>query len=58
MDVHELLAARFEANRARLRAGRLFEVLCFRLKDARIVEIDLLADPQRLSRLDLAVLDD
>jgi len=37
--------------------GRLFEVLCFRLKRARIVEIDLLADPQRLSQLDLAVLD-
>jgi len=37
--------------------GRLFEVLCFRLKGARIAEIDLLADPRRLGELDLAVLD-
>ena len=38
--------------------GRLASVLSFAIADGRIVEIDILADPKRLSRLDLAELDD
>ncbi|MET8995392.1 sigma-70 family RNA polymerase sigma factor [Amycolatopsis sp. Hca4] len=39
------------------REGRPFSVLGFTVADGRIVEIDILADPARLGRLDLAVLD-
>jgi RNA polymerase sigma-70 factor (ECF subfamily) len=39
------------------RDGRPFSVLGFTVAGGRIVEIDILADPDRLSRLDLAVLD-
>ncbi|WP_410564023.1 sigma-70 family RNA polymerase sigma factor [Amycolatopsis sp. cmx-4-61] len=39
------------------RDGRPFSVLGFTVSGGRIVEIDILADPARLSRLDLAVLD-
>ncbi|MGK3200699.1 sigma-70 family RNA polymerase sigma factor [Amycolatopsis sp. MEPSY49] len=39
------------------REGRPFSVLGFTVAGGRIVEIDILADPERLSRLDLAVLD-
>lgn len=39
------------------RDGRPFSVLGFTVAGGRIVEIDILADPERLSRLDLAVLD-
>ena len=39
------------------REGRPFSVLGFTVASGRIVEIDILADPERLSRLDLAVLD-
>ncbi|HEY3464352.1 MAG TPA: sigma-70 family RNA polymerase sigma factor [Amycolatopsis sp.] len=39
------------------REGRPFSVLGFTVAGGRIVEIDILADPDRLSRLDLAVLD-
>jgi RNA polymerase sigma factor (sigma-70 family) len=39
------------------REGRPFSVGGFTVRDGRIVEIDFLADPERLSRLDLTVLD-
>ncbi len=38
--------------------GRLLIVLRFRARDGKIVEIDAIADPARLRRLDLTVLDD
>jgi hypothetical protein len=38
--------------------GQPFSVLGFTVSGGRIVEIDILADPERLRRLDLAVLDD
>jgi RNA polymerase sigma-70 factor, ECF subfamily len=38
--------------------GRLVAVVGFTVRGGRIVEIDVLADPARLRRLDLAVLDD
>jgi len=38
--------------------GRLFAVMGFTVRRGKIVEIDILADPARLRRLDLAVLDD
>ena len=37
--------------------GRLFSVLGFTIAGGKIVEIDILADPDRLSRLDLSALD-
>ena len=37
--------------------GRLLMVLDFTIRDTRIVEIDVIADPARLRQLDLAVLD-
>jgi RNA polymerase sigma-70 factor (ECF subfamily) len=37
--------------------GEPFAVMAFTVSDGRIVEIDVLADPDRLNRLDLAVLD-
>lgn len=37
--------------------GQLFSVMGFTVRDGRIVEIDVLADPERLGRLDLTVLD-
>ncbi|WP_329054477.1 sigma-70 family RNA polymerase sigma factor [Amycolatopsis sp. NBC_01488] len=40
-----------------IREGRPFSVLGFTVAGGRIVEIDILADPERLDRLDLAVLD-
>jgi RNA polymerase sigma-70 factor (ECF subfamily) len=40
------------------RRGRLFRALGFTFRGGKIVEIDILADPARLRRLDLAVLDD
>ncbi|MGW5719516.1 RNA polymerase sigma factor SigJ [Amycolatopsis sp. NPDC003865] len=39
------------------REGKPFSVLGFTVAGGRIVEIDILADPERLNRLDLAVLD-
>ena len=39
-------------------AGRPFAVMGFTLRRGKIVEIDVLADPARLRRLDLVVLDD
>jgi RNA polymerase sigma factor (sigma-70 family) len=38
--------------------GRPFSVMGFTVTDGKIVEIDALADPERLRRLDLAALDD
>lgn len=38
--------------------GRLFLVLDFTITDGKITEIDVIADPDRLRRLELAVLDD
>jgi ketosteroid isomerase-like protein len=38
--------------------GRAFSVIGFTVRDGRIVAIDSLADPERLSRLDLEILDD
>jgi RNA polymerase sigma factor (sigma-70 family) len=40
------------------RDGRPFSVGGFTIRDGKIVEIDFLADPERLSRLDLTVLED
>jgi RNA polymerase sigma-70 factor (ECF subfamily) len=39
------------------RGGRVFAVLGMTITGGRIAEIDILADPQRLARLDLAALD-
>jgi len=38
--------------------GRLFRVLSFRISGGRIVEAEVIADPERLRQLDLAVLSD
>jgi hypothetical protein len=38
--------------------GRPFAVIGITVSDGRIAEIDILADPARLSELDLTVLDD
>jgi RNA polymerase sigma-70 factor (ECF subfamily) len=38
--------------------GQPFAVMGFTVRRGKIVEIDVLADPERLGRLDLAVLDD
>jgi RNA polymerase sigma factor (sigma-70 family) len=38
--------------------GQLFSVMGFTVRGGKIVEIDILADPERLSRLDLVLLDD
>jgi hypothetical protein len=37
--------------------GEPFAVGAFTIRGGKIVEMDILADPERLSRLDLAVLD-
>jgi len=41
-----------------LPGGQPFSVMGFTIKRGRIVQIDILADPERLRRLDLAVLDE
>jgi len=38
--------------------GRLFSVMGFTIAGGKVVEIDILADPKRLSRLDLSALED
>jgi RNA polymerase sigma-70 factor (ECF subfamily) len=38
--------------------GRLFSVMGFTIAGGKVVEIDILADPERLSRLDLSALED
>jgi RNA polymerase sigma factor (sigma-70 family) len=40
-----------------LRDGRPFAIAGFTIRNRRIVEMDVLADPERLSRLDLVILD-
>jgi RNA polymerase sigma-70 factor (ECF subfamily) len=45
------------AGAVSIRDGRPFSVLAFTVRAGKIVEIDILADPERLRRLDLAVLD-
>jgi RNA polymerase sigma-70 factor (ECF subfamily) len=40
----------------RLRDGRLFAVLAFTVTGGRIVAMDILADPERLARLELPAL--
>jgi len=37
--------------------GRLFAVLGFTIAGGKVVEIDILADPERLSRLDLSAIE-
>jgi hypothetical protein len=37
--------------------GRIFSVMAFTVRDGKIVAIDALSDPARLSELDLRVLD-
>jgi RNA polymerase sigma-70 factor (ECF subfamily) len=37
--------------------GRLFSVIGFTIADGRVVELDILADPDRLSRLDLSAIE-
>jgi RNA polymerase sigma factor (sigma-70 family) len=39
-----------------LRDGRPFSLAAFTVRDGKVVEMDILADPERLSRLDFAVL--
>jgi RNA polymerase sigma-70 factor (ECF subfamily) len=41
----------------RLPDGRLFSVIGFTIAGDRVVEMDILADPDRLSRLDLSALE-
>jgi RNA polymerase sigma-70 factor (ECF subfamily) len=41
-----------------IRDGRPFSVAAVTVKDGKIVELDILADPDRVAKLDLAVLDD
>jgi hypothetical protein len=41
-----------------MRADAPYAVLAFTVRGRRIVELDVVADPARLSRLDLSVLDD
>ncbi len=38
--------------------GRLFRALSFTFTRGKIVQIDVIADPERLRQLDLAVLND
>ena len=42
---------------ARLPDGRLFSVVGFTIAGGKIVEMDILADPERLSRLDLSAIE-
>jgi RNA polymerase sigma-70 factor (ECF subfamily) len=39
-------------------AGRLMLVFNFSIDDGKVVEVDIIADPERLDQLDLAILDD
>ena len=40
----------------RLPDGRVFSVLGFTVTDGKVAEVDILADPDRLARLDLSAL--
>jgi RNA polymerase sigma-70 factor (ECF subfamily) len=46
------------AGMVSLRDGKLFSVAAVTVRDGRIVEMDILADPERLAGVDLTVLDD
>jgi RNA polymerase sigma-70 factor (ECF subfamily) len=46
------------AGMVTMRAGRPFAVMGITVRGGRIVEMDILADPERLGQLDLTVLDD
>ena len=37
--------------------GQLFSVMGFSVRDGRIVEVDVLADPERLANVDVTMLD-
>jgi RNA polymerase sigma-70 factor (ECF subfamily) len=39
---------------SRLPDGRLLSVIGFTIADGKVVEMDILADPERLTRLDLS----
>ena len=41
----------------RLPDGRVFSVLAFTVAGGRVAEIDILADPDRLARLDLSAIE-
>ena len=41
----------------RLPDGRLFSVVGFTIAGGKIVEMDILADPERLNRLDLSAIE-
>jgi RNA polymerase sigma-70 factor (ECF subfamily) len=41
----------------RLPDGRLFSVIGFTIGGGKVVEMDILADPERLSRLDLSAVE-
>jgi RNA polymerase sigma-70 factor, ECF subfamily len=42
---------------ARLPDGRVLSVIGFTIADGKVVEMDILADPDRLSRLDLSAIE-
>ena len=42
---------------SRLPDGRVFSVIGFTIVDGRVIEMDILADPDRLSRLDLSAIE-
>ena len=42
---------------SRLPDGRLFSVIGFTIADGKVVEMDILADPERLERLDLSAIE-
>ena len=44
------------AGRHRDPHGRPFSVMAFTVKNGKIIEIDTLADPERLRKLDLTIL--
>ena len=45
------------AGTVTLRDGRPFAIAGYRIRDRRIVEMDILADPERLQQIGLTVLD-
>jgi RNA polymerase sigma-70 factor (ECF subfamily) len=45
------------AGTVTLRDGKPFSIVGFTIRGGRIVEMDILADPERLARVDLTVLD-
>ena len=41
----------------RLPDGRVFSVIAFTVAGGRVIEMDILADPERLNRLDLSAIE-